>query len=83
MDAFRAGTGARRVARPATRLPHQPHGQAFLGSYIVPKAARSAVLRVQAAESGAFGQREAMLMGQVAQQVQVRPGFAALPPFPG
>ncbi|MEH1017124.1 hypothetical protein V6U90_29015 [Micromonospora sp. CPCC 206060] len=111
------------------KLPNQPHGQAFLGSYIVPKAACSAVLRVQAAESGAFGQREAMIMGQVgptnyfrphpygsdgegglpshvaddpaydpqfpqhpltrvrqvmaqlAQQVELHPGFAALPPF--
>ncbi|MEU4777405.1 hypothetical protein [Micromonospora sp. NPDC023633] len=113
------------------KLPNQPHGQAFLGSYIVPKAACSAVLRVQAAESGAFGQREATVMGQVgpanyfrphpygsdgegglpshvaddpaydarfpqhpltrvrqvmaqlAWQVELHPGFAALPPFAG
>lgn len=111
------------------KLPNQPRGQAFLGSYIVPKATCSAVLRVQAAESGPIGMREAMVMGQVgppnyfrphpygpegegglpshvadepaydaqfpqhpltrvrqvlaqlAQQVEVHPGFAALPPF--
>ncbi|XTZ14981.1 hypothetical protein ACQSSU_26580 [Micromonospora echinospora] len=111
------------------KLPNQPHGQAFLGSYIVPKAACSAVLRVQAAESGMTGQREALVMAktgpanyfrphpygpegegglpshvaddpaydaqfpqhpltrvrqvlaQLAQQVELHPGFAALPPF--
>lgn len=111
------------------KLPNQPNGQAFLGSYIVPKATCSAVLRVQAAESGTSGQREAMVMSQVgpmnyfrphpygadgegglpshvaddpaydpqfpqhpltrvrqvmaqlAQQVELHPGFAALPPF--
>lgn len=111
------------------RLPGQAHGQAFLGSYIVPKATCSAVLRVQAAESAPFGLREAVVMGQVgpadyfrphpygaggegglpshvaddpaydaqfpqhpltrvrqvlarlARQVEVHPGFAALPPF--
>ncbi|MEU4771661.1 hypothetical protein [Micromonospora sp. NPDC023644] len=113
------------------KLPNQPHGQAFLGSYIVPKAACSAVLRVQAAESGRSGQREATVMDQVgptnyfrphpygpdgegglpshvaddpaydarfpqhpltrvrqvmaqlARQVELHPGFAALPPFAG
>lgn len=47
------------------KLPNQPHGQAFLGSYIVPKTGCSAVLRVQAAESGTTGQREALVMNQV------------------
>ncbi|SCL22793.1 hypothetical protein [Micromonospora inyonensis] len=55
------------------KLPHQPHGQAFLGSYIVPKAACSAVLRVQAAESGPTGQREALVMSQVGPADYFRP----------
>ncbi|MEU4566293.1 hypothetical protein [Micromonospora sp. NPDC023956] len=111
------------------KLPNQPHGQAFLGSYIAPKATCSAVLRVQAAEGGTTGQREALVMAeigpanyfrphpygpdgegglpshvaddpaydarfpqhpltrvrqvltQLAQQVELHPGFAALPPF--
>jgi hypothetical protein len=111
------------------KLPNQPSGQAFLGSFIVPKAGCSAVLRVQAAEQGTTGIREAMVMSQVgpmnyfrshpygpdgegglpshaaddpehdaqfpqhpltrvrqvlarlAQQVQLHPAFAALPPF--
>ncbi|WDZ85762.1 hypothetical protein [Micromonospora cathayae] len=55
------------------KLPGQPTGQAFLGSYIVPKAACSAVLRVQAAESGPTGVREATVMARVGPPNYFRP----------
>jgi hypothetical protein len=55
------------------KLPDRPHGQAFLGSYIVPKAACSAVLRVQAAESGPSGVREAVVMARVGPPNYFRP----------
>ncbi|MBO4208726.1 hypothetical protein [Micromonospora echinofusca] len=55
------------------KLPDRPQGQAFLGSFIVPKAACSAVLRVQAAEGGVSGQREAMVMSRVGPADYFRP----------
>lgn len=55
------------------RLPHQPHGQAFIGTFIVPKATCSAVLKVQAVESGMTGQREAVVMAQVGPDNYFRP----------
>lgn len=55
------------------KLPNQPSGLAFLGSFIVPKAACSAVLRVQAAEQGTTGVREAIVMSQVGPADYFRP----------
>jgi hypothetical protein len=47
------------------KLPDQPVGQAFLGSFTIPRANCSAVLRVQAAEGQPTGIREAMVLDQV------------------
>ncbi|NUR51899.1 MAG: hypothetical protein HOV71_27550 [Hamadaea sp.] len=55
------------------KLQHQEHGQAFLGSYILPKSRCSAVLRVQAAEQGTTGMREAMVMAQVGPTAYFHP----------
>jgi hypothetical protein len=55
------------------KLPNQPSGQAFLGSFIVPKANCSAVLRVQAAERGPTGQREAIVLNQLGPANYFRP----------
>ncbi|MET7455432.1 hypothetical protein ABZT03_26785 [Streptomyces sp. NPDC005574] len=41
------------------------HGQVFLGSWTVPRAGCSTVVKVQAAEGATTGMREAMIMGQV------------------
>ncbi|MDN0196109.1 hypothetical protein [Streptomyces sp. S.PNR 29] len=41
------------------------HGQVFLGSWTVPRAGCSTVLKVQAAEGATTGMREAMVMAQV------------------
>ncbi|ONI85450.1 hypothetical protein ALI22I_26955 [Saccharothrix sp. ALI-22-I] len=46
-------------------LPNQPTGQAFLGSFTVPRAQSSAVLKLQAVEQGTTGVREATLLAQV------------------
>jgi hypothetical protein len=46
-------------------LPDQPSGQAFIGSFTVPKADSSAVLKLQAAEQGPTGMREAVLAAQL------------------
>ena len=46
-------------------LPDQPSGQAFIGSFTVPKADRSAVLKFQALERGTTGMREAVLVAQL------------------
>jgi hypothetical protein len=50
------------------KLPNQPSGQAFLGSFTIPRANCSAVLRVQAAEGQPTGVREALVMNQVGPQ---------------
>ncbi|MFF7976016.1 hypothetical protein [Streptomyces sp. NPDC007905] len=55
------------------RLPGAPHGQAFLGSWTVPKAGCSTVLKVQAAEHGMTGVREAMVMNEVGLDAYFRP----------
>lgn len=55
------------------RLPNQPHGQVFLGSYIVPKATCSAVLRIQAAEMDQAGFREAVVAAQIGPTNFFRP----------
>jgi hypothetical protein len=46
-------------------LPDQPTGQAFVGSFTVPKANGSAVLKLQAVEQGTTGTREAVLAAQI------------------
>ncbi|MCE6993334.1 hypothetical protein LZG04_00705 [Saccharothrix sp. S26] len=46
-------------------LPNQPSGQVFIGSFTVPKAECSAVLKLQAAERGMTGMREAVLVAQL------------------
>ncbi|MEU4446456.1 hypothetical protein AB0K14_34405 [Actinosynnema sp. NPDC050801] len=46
-------------------LPDQPSGQVFIGSFTVPKADSSAVLKLQAAEQGRTGMREAVLAAQL------------------
>ncbi|NUT31979.1 MAG: hypothetical protein HOV79_02785 [Hamadaea sp.] len=67
------------------KLQNQPTGLAFLGSFIVPKATCSAVLRVQAAEQGTTGIREAIVMSRRGPDDMFRPhpywpdGTTALP----
>ncbi|WP_186763305.1 hypothetical protein [Lentzea tibetensis] len=46
-------------------IPNQPTGQAFIASFTLPKATCSAVLKVQAVESGMTGVREAVLVSQI------------------
>ncbi|MGP4087515.1 hypothetical protein [Streptomyces sp. KR55] len=52
--------------------PNGP-GQVFLGSWTVPRAGCSTVLKVQAAEGSATGMREAMVMAQVGPAEYFRP----------
>ncbi|MBZ9639429.1 hypothetical protein [Streptomyces sp. PSKA30] len=49
------------------------HGQVFLGSWTVPKAGCSTVLKVQAGEGATTGMREAMVMAQVGPAAYFRP----------
>ncbi|MFJ4848382.1 hypothetical protein [Streptomyces sp. NPDC088733] len=46
-------------------LPDRPRGQAFLGTYTLPRAACSAVAKVQAFEDGVTGMREAMVLDEL------------------
>ncbi|MDT9686851.1 hypothetical protein Q5762_00480 [Streptomyces sp. P9(2023)] len=46
-------------------LPGQPNGQVFIGSFTVPRAECSTVVKIQAPERGMTGMREAMVMAQV------------------
>ncbi|MFJ4986506.1 hypothetical protein ACIP9H_22215 [Streptomyces sp. NPDC088732] len=46
-------------------LPDRPRGQAFLGSYTLPRAGCSAVAKVQAFEDGVTGMREAMVLAEL------------------
>lgn len=55
------------------RLPGRDHGLAFLGSYTVPKAECSAVVKVQAAEGATTGVREAFVMDQLGPDAFARP----------
>ncbi|MFJ8108625.1 hypothetical protein [Streptomyces sp. NPDC096132] len=48
-------------------------GQAFLGSWTIPKAACSTVVKVQAAEGPMTGMREATVMAQVGPAAYFRP----------
>ncbi|MFD0142689.1 MULTISPECIES: hypothetical protein [unclassified Streptomyces] len=46
-------------------MPGQAHGQVFIGSFTVPRAECSTVVKIQAPERGTTGMREAMVMAQV------------------
>ncbi|MEU9915446.1 hypothetical protein [Streptomyces sp. NPDC051001] len=48
-------------------------GQVFLGSWTVPRAASSTVVKGQAAEGATTGMREAMIMAQVGPAEYFRP----------
>ncbi|MFF3325005.1 hypothetical protein [Streptomyces sp. NPDC002889] len=54
-------------------LPGQPSGQAFIGSFTVPRAGCSTVVKIQAPERGMTGMREAMVMAQVGHDNYFRP----------
>ncbi|WNI26105.1 hypothetical protein [Streptomyces sp. ITFR-16] len=54
-------------------LPDRPSGQAFIGSYTVPRAGCSTVVKVQAVERGMTGMREAVVMAEVGPQDYFRP----------
>ncbi|MER5633878.1 hypothetical protein [Streptomyces nitrosporeus] len=54
-------------------LPQQPSGQVFIGSYTVPRAGCSAVVKIQAPERGMTGMREAVVMGKVGHEQYFRP----------
>jgi hypothetical protein len=54
-------------------LPGQPSGQAFIGSFTVPRVNCSTVVKIQAAERGMTGRREAMVMAQVGHDNYFRP----------
>lgn len=53
-------------------LPSRP-GQAFVGSWTLPKERCSTVVKVQAAEGGMTGMREAVVMGQVGPDSYFQP----------
>ncbi|WP_405595845.1 hypothetical protein OG741_06355 [Streptomyces sp. NBC_01410] len=54
-------------------LPGQPSGQAFIGSFTVPRATCSTVVKIQAPERGMTGMREALVMAQVGHDKYFRP----------
>lgn len=54
------------AVRQVLKLKHpQGHGQVFVGTYTVPRATCSTVLKLQAAETGTTGVREALIMAQL------------------
>lgn len=53
--------------------PGGPHGQVFLGSWTIPRAGCSTVLKVQAAEGATTGVREAAVMARVGPAAYFRP----------
>ncbi|MFD3453076.1 hypothetical protein ACFWVC_12960 [Streptomyces sp. NPDC058691] len=60
-------------------LPDRPSGLAFLGSYTLPRAACSAVVKVQAFEAGPTGMREALVLAELGPEQY----FLAHPYAPG
>ncbi len=54
-------------------LPGQPSGQAFIGSFTVPRATCSTVVKIQAAERGVTGMREAVVMARLGPEQYFRP----------
>ncbi|MFI9344438.1 hypothetical protein ACIG0D_24710 [Streptomyces sp. NPDC052773] len=62
------------AVRQIVKVPRpQGRGQVFLGSWTVPKAGCSTVLKVQAAEGSTTGMREAMVMARVGPADYFRP----------
>jgi hypothetical protein len=52
--------------RQIVKVPHpQGHGQVFLGSYTIPRATGSTVLKLQAPETGTTGLREALVFAEL------------------
>ncbi|MFJ2092939.1 hypothetical protein ACIOEW_27260 [Streptomyces sp. NPDC087901] len=49
-------------------LPDRPSGQAFIGSFTVPRAGCSTVVKIQALEQGMTGMREAVVLAKVGPQ---------------
>ncbi|MGW1225244.1 hypothetical protein [Streptomyces sp. NPDC001478] len=54
-------------------LPDRPSGLAFIGSFTVPRAACSTVVKIQAREEGMTGMREAVVMARLGPQDYFRP----------
>lgn len=54
-------------------LPGQPSGQAFIGSFTVPRAMCSTVVKIQAAERGMTGMRGAVVMAKLGPDQYFRP----------
>ncbi|MER5279551.1 hypothetical protein ABT025_27995 [Streptomyces sp. NPDC002809] len=54
-------------------LPDRPSGQAFIGSFTVPRAGCSTVVKIQALEQGMTGMREAVVLAKVGPQDYFRP----------
>ncbi|MDQ0797764.1 hypothetical protein [Streptomyces sp. B1I3] len=54
-------------------LPRRTTGQAFIGSYTVPRAGCSTVVEVQAPERGMTGRREAVILAEVGPDRYYRP----------
>ncbi|WP_405809133.1 hypothetical protein OG524_04285 [Streptomyces sp. NBC_01520] len=54
-------------------LPRQPSGQAFIGSFTVPRAGCSTVVKIQAPERGTTGIREAVVLAKVGPGQYFRP----------
>lgn len=46
------------------KVPQQPHGMAYVGSYTLPRAMFSYVIKVQGAELGATGIRDAFVLNE-------------------
>ncbi|MCX4744131.1 hypothetical protein OG455_01150 [Kitasatospora sp. NBC_01287] len=60
--------------RQLLKIPHpQGHGQVFIGSYTIPKATCSAVIKLQAPERGPTGMRESMVAARVGHEHYFRP----------
>ena len=54
-------------------LPGAPSGQAFIGSFTVPRATCSTVVKIQAVERGMTGMREAVVLAKVGPEQYFRP----------
>ncbi|MFD7867480.1 hypothetical protein [Streptomyces sp. NPDC057682] len=54
-------------------LPDRPSGQAFIGSFTVPRAGCSTVVKIQTREEGMTGMREAVVMARIGHQDYFRP----------
>lgn len=55
------------------RLPNRPAGVGYIASFVVPRATRSIVLKIQAAEGERTGFREAMVGGEIGPVNLIRP----------